>query len=48
MKYKDDVVDASRILRRYEVGDDLDEGMSQIMQQTRTLQIPSNVQGLLL
>ncbi|KAF3947420.1 hypothetical protein CMV_026441 [Castanea mollissima] len=26
MKYKEDVVDASRTLRSYEVGDDLDEG----------------------
>ena len=32
MKYKEDVVDASRTLRRNEVGDD--EGMQQIMQQT--------------
>ena len=46
MKYKEDVVDASRTLRRNEVGDDLDEGMQQIMQQTRTLQIPLSVQGL--
>ena len=46
MKYKEDVVDASRTLRRNEVGDDLDEGMQQIMQQTRTLQIPFSVQGL--
>ena len=46
MKYKEDVVDASRTLRGYEVGDDLDEGMQQIMQQTRTLQIPFSVQGL--
>ena len=44
MKYKEDVVDASRTLRRNEVGDD--EGMQQIMQQTRTLQIPLSVQGL--
>ena len=44
MKYKEDVVDASRTLRRNEVGDD--EGMQQIMQQTRTLQIPFSVQGL--
>ena len=46
MKYKEDVVDASRTLRRYEVGDDLDEGMQQIMQHKRTLQIPFSVQGL--
>ena len=46
MKYKEDVVDASRTLRRYEVGDYLDEGMQQIMQHTRTLQIPFSVQGL--